>query len=209
MIDDLDLTIAALLEHDLPPEILEQAAITFATPDEGFPPDPVSLPALDLFLYDMRENRELRSREWVVELNADKTELTRERQPVRVDCSYLVTAWPNPSSMTPALDEHRLLGAVLQVLLRHPVLPKSRLQGVLAQIDGEMPTAALQQGQADDMASFWQALGGRPRAAFGYTVTIAVQPLVPVSAGPPVLHKEFDIAVGTKQALPPRRVKSP
>ncbi len=200
MIDDLDRTIEALLAAQLPADILAQAAITFATPDESFPPAALKLPAIDLFLYDMRENRGLRSAEWIVELNEAETALTRERAPVRVDCSYLVTAWPSMASTTPAHDEHRLLGAVLTALLRHPVLPEEFLRGVLARGGGELPTATMQQGQADDMASFWQALGGRPRAAFGYTVTIPVQPFEPQAAGAPVLKKEIDLRVA---ATPP------
>jgi hypothetical protein len=209
VIDDLDRTIATLLDHELPAEILAQAAITFATPDDSFPPLPLSLPAVDLFLYDMRENRDLRSAEWVVGYNDDHTALTRERPPVRVDCSYLVTAWPSTSSTTPALDEHHLLGAVLTALLRHPVLPEAALQGVLAQLGGDLPTATLQQGKVDDMATFWQALGGRPRAAFGYTVTIPVQPFDAVPAGTPVTDKQIVFEVGRTLTSPTDPASNP
>lgn len=209
MIDALDRTIAALLVHELPPEILAQAEITFATPDDSFPPAPLSLPAVDLFLYDMRENRDLRSAEWVVGPNEDNTALTRARSPVRVDCSYLVTAWPSTSSTTPAFDEHHLLGAVLTALLRHPVLPAAMLQGVLTELGSDLPTATLQQGQVDDMANFWQALGGRPRAAFGYTVTIPVQPFEPVPAGKPVVDKRLVFTTGRTPAAPSDPVSGP
>jgi hypothetical protein len=203
VIDDVDLTIAALLEHELAPEILTQAAITFATPDDSFPPAAISLPAIDLFLYDMRENRDLRTGEWRVELDEYRTGLTRERPPVRIDCTYLVTAWPSDSSMTPALDEHHLLGATLTALLRHPVLPEAVLQGALANAETDVPTAMLHQGQGSDMAAFWQALGGRPRAAFGYTVTIAVQAFDLVPAGKPVRDKQIDFDMDSPRPNPP------
>jgi hypothetical protein len=209
VIDDLDRTIAALLEHELPPEILAQAAIAFDTPDDSFPRNPLSLPAVDLFLYDMRENRDLRSAEWVVGYDDDSAALTRARSPVRVDCSYLVTAWPSTSSTTPAFDEHHLLGAVLTALLRHPVIPQAMLQGVLTELGGELPTATLQQGQVGDMANFWQALGGRPRAAFGYTVTIPVQPFEPDPAGKPVVDKRLVFTVDTTLTRPSAPVNDP
>lgn len=201
MIDDLDRTLTTLLQQELPSEILAQVAITFATPDEEFPPQAVTLPALDFFLYDIRENRELRSNEWRLDRATDGT-LTRERAPVRVDCSYLVTAWPSASSTAPPLDEHHLLGAVITALLRHPVLPAAILQGALAGADVELRTTTLQQGELQGIAEFWQALGGRPRAAFNYTVTIALQPFAPEQAGPPVTDKRLVFEVGTKLPEP-------
>ena len=67
MIDDLDRTMETLLESELPPELVSQITISFATPDDQFPPTSVTLPAVDLFLYDVRENRELRDNDWIVE----------------------------------------------------------------------------------------------------------------------------------------------
>lgn len=201
MIDDLDRTLIALLQQELPADILAQVAITFATPDQAFPPQSVTLPALDFFLYDVRENRDLRTNEWVLD-RADNGSLSRERAPVRVDCSYLVTAWPSASSTTPAYDQHRLLGVAIVALLRHPKLPAAVLQGTLAGAEIEPPTSTLQQSQLQGIAEFWQALGGRPRAAFNYTVTVALQPFAPEPAGPPVTDKRLVFDVGTKLAEP-------
>ena len=92
MIDDLDKSLEELLKRELPQNLVGQMTISFATPDDQFPPTSVTLPAVDLFLYDVRENRELRSNEWVVARNGDGT-ASKLRPPVRVDCSYLVTAW--------------------------------------------------------------------------------------------------------------------
>lgn len=196
MIDDLDRTLTTLLQQELPAEILQQVAITFATPDQDFPPQAVTLPALDLFLYDIRENRGLRSNEWVLDRGDDGI-LRKERPPVRIDCSYLVTAWPSASSTAPAQDEHHLLGAIITALLRYPVLPPAILQGSLADASVDTRTSTLQQGELQGIAEFWQALGGRPRAAFNYTVTIALQPFPPEAVGPPVTDKRLVFEVGT------------
>jgi hypothetical protein len=185
MIDDLDRTLEALLKRELPPDLVEQVTISFATPDDQFPPSSVTLPAIDLFLYDMRENRELRSNEWLVERQSDGT-ATKKRPPVRLDCSYLITAWASQSSTTPAQDEHHLLGEVMKVLLRHPTIPDEVLQGSLRGQQPPLPASVLQPGLLQSLGEFWQALGGKPKAALHYTVTIGVEVHKPVEAGPPV-----------------------
>ena len=175
MINDLDSTLRTLLKRELPPSLASQVAITFDPPDDQFPPQGVTLPAIDLFLYDVRENHDLRSNEW--SMSRDSSGVARRTLPlVRVDCSYLITVWPNRGSPTPVVDEHRLLGEVIMVLLRHPTLPPEVLQGQLGNQELPPPTAVLQPGHLQSMGEFWQALGGKPKAALNYTVTIAVQP---------------------------------
>jgi len=178
MIDDLDRTIAALLRRELPPSIAEQVQISFATPDDQFPPQSVTLPAIDLFLYDVRENLELRSNEFYLDRRSDGT-ATRTQAPVRVDFSYLVTAWPSASLPDPAQDEHRLLGEVMRALLRHRTIPEDVLQGELVTQEPSLPTSTLQPGRLQSLGEFWQALGGKPKAALNYSVTVAVDITMP------------------------------
>ena len=173
MIDDLDRTVEELLKRELAPALVEQVAISFAAPDSEFPPSTVTLPAIDLFLYDIRENLELRSNEWIIEHQGNGT-VTRRRAPVRVDCSYLITAWSSESSTTRPLDEHHLLSEVMKVLLRHPTLPEVLLQGSLKGQEPPLPSSTLQPGRLQSVGEFWQALGGKPKAALNYTVTIGV-----------------------------------
>lgn len=190
MIDDLDNTLAELLKRELPASIVSQVSISFATPDNQFPPSSVSLPAIDLFLYDLQENRELRSNEWSFERLDDGTAVQR-RPAVRVDCSFLITAWPSPGAHNPAQDEHRLLGEVLKVLLRHPTIPSAVLQGSLKAQEQAMPAITLQPGRLQSLGEFWQALGGKPKAALNYVVTLAVQPSAAQETAPLVTQKEL------------------
>ena len=136
--------------------------ISFATPDDQFPPQSVTLPAVDLFLYDVRENLELRSNEVYVERRSDGT-ATRTRAPVRVDFSYLVTAWPSESVPDRAQDEHRLLGEVMRTLLRHRTIPEEVLQGVLA----AGSAAAGERAAAGPAAEPRRVLAGARRKAEG------------------------------------------
>jgi hypothetical protein len=184
MIDDLDRTIAALLQHQaygLPAGLAEQVQISFATPDDQFPPQSVRLPAVDLFLYDVRENLDLRSNELHVERRTDGT-ATLTRAPVRIDFSYLVTAWASESVPNRAEDEHRLLGEVMFILLRHRTMPAEVLQGVLRDQDPPLPVSALQPGRLQSLGEFWQALGGKPKAALNYSITVAVDVQAPRDA---------------------------
>lgn len=183
MIHDLDKTLKGLLAQSV--SELEEEDVRFEAPDAEFAPP---LPAVNLFLYDVRENRELRSGEPLVERQTGGT-FTRRSPPVRVGCSYLITAWAGDIE-----SEHRLLGRVMEALLRYPVLPLEMLAGELSPGEHEeqavpLPTAALQAGYLQSLGEFWQALGGQPRAALNYTVTISVQPREPVEAGPPVTDK--------------------
>ncbi|BAZ70713.1 MAG: DUF4255 domain-containing protein [Pelatocladus maniniholoensis HA4357-MV3] len=173
MIDDLDLTLEELLKRSLPPDLVRQVSISFATPDPQFPPSSVTLPAINLFLYDVRENRELRNNEWLVERQSNGNAIKKPPL-VRVDCSYLITAWTSQTSPTPIRDEHRLLGEVIKVLLRYPTLPSEVLQGNLVEQELPLPTMSLQATQLQSIGEFWQALGGKPKAVLNYTVTMSV-----------------------------------
>jgi len=196
MIHDLDETLRELLTQTLPPSLVEQVTISFATPDDQFPPTSVTLPAIDLFLYDVQENRDLRSNEWRVERSGNGT-ATKRPPPVRVDCSYLVTAWPSESAPNPAEDEHRLLGEVMKVLLRHPTIPAELLQGDLQGQEPPLPTISLHPGRLQSVGEFWQALGGKPKAALNYTVTIGVEVYEAVEIGPLVTEKRLRFRQGT------------
>ena len=197
MIDDLDRTVEELLRRELAPALVEQIAISFAAPDSDFPPSSVTLPAIDLFLYDIRENMELRRTGWVVEHNADGT-ATKRQVPVRVDCSYLITAWASESSTTRALDEHRLLSEVMKTLIRYPIIPEALLQGSLKGQEPPLPSSTLQPGRLQSVGEFWQSLGGKPKAALNYTVTIGVALGVPVETEVPVIDKTLKLRPETK-----------
>src|ERR1051326_4347406 len=203
MIDDLDRTLETLLKRELPATLVQQATISFAAPDEQFPPEKVRLPAIDFFLYDIRENRELRTNDWVVPTKEERETLAKQkpprvrlqRPPVRLDCSYLITAWASSTAPDPPHDEHRILGEVSRVLLRHPTIPRDVLQGALAEQDPPLPTSSLDAGRLQSVADFWQALG-KPKTALHYMVTISIDPFAPMEVG---IETEADMryALGT------------
>ena len=193
MLHELDQTLAALLKRELPGR--DQITVSFAAPDDQFSVKP---PAVDLFLYDVRENLELRSNDEVVERQTDWTSI-RYRPPVRVDASYLITAWPGGGSgqSDASEDEHMLLSAVMRVLLRFPKLPRELLNGSLARQDWPLPVSTLQPGRLQSLGEFWQALGGKPKAALNYTVTLPVDVSEPETQ-PLVIDKEIRMRLDTQ-----------
>jgi hypothetical protein len=185
VISDLSRSLRSLMDNpglavDFPE--LEAAAIVFDRPTQTFSPSETTL---DLFLYDIRENTALRSNEPEVVRNGFMAE-TR-RPPMRVDCAYLVTAWPVGGTDLP-LQEHRLLSQALQVLIRHPTLPTVHLVG---QLTGQEPPLPLLVPEVDGLKSageFWTAMGNQLRASFTILVTISV-PALPSVTGPVVTTK--------------------
>jgi hypothetical protein len=190
MFQDLDATLAALLDAEL---AVENVAVSFAAPDDQFPPSGVSLPAVAFFLYDVRENQELRPNRWELEREPNGM-VTRKRPPVRVDCSYLITAWPSEAAPDPAQDEHRLLGEVMKVLLGHPRIPAAYLRGELVGQDPPMPARIIAEAQLHSLGEFWQAMGGKPKATLHYAVTVSVDVFEPTEVGPVVTEKVLTIS---------------
>ena len=48
------------------------------------------------------------------------------------------------------------------------------LQGELAGQAPPLPVSSLQPGRLQSLGEFWQALGGKPKAALNYSVTLSV-----------------------------------
>ncbi len=181
MINDLDRSLRTLLDRELSELGIN---IYFDTPNAEFGPN---LPAIDLFLYDIRENLELRSNVERRVARADGV-VMREAPAAYVDCSYLITAWASDAE-----NEHRILGEVMTVLLHHKRFPADVLQG---RLEGQEPPArawVLQEGYVKSIGELWQALGGDPRATLNYTITVRVPSLPPMELGPPVRERRFDI----------------
>ncbi|NTV63530.1 MAG: DUF4255 domain-containing protein [Oscillochloris sp.] len=203
MINDLDDTLKTLLTRELPSlfgQVTNRVSISFDAPGAQFPPQAVTLPTVNLFLYDVRENRDLRSNEWISD-RQDNGMVLRKRAPVRVDCAYLITSWASDGTVNPAQDEHRMLGLVMRALLRFPKLPANVLQGSLQGQEPDLPTTALQANNLQSLGEFWQALGGKPRAALSYTITISLDPYEAVDA-PIVLDRVLRVGLSDAEEPP-------
>jgi hypothetical protein len=126
----------------------------------------LSRPTVNCFLYDVRENLDLRQTDWEVQKKNGST--TARRLPARIDATYQVTVWARAPE-----DEHRLLWRVLVALFHHPTLPEDILQGQLRNQVFVTRAVVVQPSQARaNPAELWQALDNRIRPALTYTVTV-------------------------------------
>jgi hypothetical protein len=170
---DLDATLKAMFADPAAPGDLRNADVSFDTPDRDYKP---SLATLNLFLHEVAENRALRDEARVLE-RAGST-YTSRLPSLRLDCTYLITAWSPQTAGLKAQEEHRLLGLALAWLSRFPVIDDRFLQGTLKSPVQPYPlsTMVAQTKEGQPMGEFWSALGVPPRAAFSLTVTITAEP---------------------------------
>src|SRR5215813_9217172 len=199
MFQDLDTAIGDLLNLPGAPAELSAADVSFVTPDAGFNP---GVPTVNFFLYELEENRELRG-PYPIEEKIGQVFVTRPA-PLRVNCTYLVTAWAN-NLMAGArvIAEHRLLAQAIMWLTRFPTLPASLfVGGSLANPPFPPPTLVAQMDANKNAGEFWSALGVRPRPAFHLTVTIALDLGIQIPEGPPVVTKEMVMKARKRAGVP-------
>lgn len=177
MIQDLDDTLKELLVRKVPID-LATIDIKFEMPDKDWESKLSTKPTINLYLYDIRENHELRSNERFLARNS--TTGTETAAPIRIDFAYLITTWTKEIA-----DEHRLLGRVLKTLLQYPTLPTDVLKGEMAtQTMAGQPLPlrswVAQPDKTPNAWDFWGAIDGRIKASLSYMITVAVQPFTPV-----------------------------
>lgn len=173
MFDLLDRTLRELLDDPVvstafPP--LRNADVSFITPEKLYT---YARDTVNLFLYETKENRELREVAPVVEQRNGLS--IRRRPPLRVDCSYMVTAWSKQTGAGKVAAEHSLLGQAFNWLSRFPEIPqKYLLAGGLAGQVFAPPTLVAQMDPVKNAGEFWVALGIPPRPFFNLVVTITM-----------------------------------
>lgn len=164
MIHELDETLKQLLITEMHIENSE-VEIQFDLPQRDWTAG-VSKPTLNLYLYGITENTELRRNNWVVERGGNG-QATKKRPPRRIDLTYLVTAWTSTVE-----DEHRLLWRALWALFRHPELPEELLQGSLRQTTMPIPTSVAQSDQMPNIADVWGVLDNELKPSLHLVVTL-------------------------------------
>jgi Pvc16 N-terminal domain/Carboxypeptidase regulatory-like domain len=192
-IDDLSETLKAVLRDPtftlIFPE-LAAADIVFDRPTDTFAPTKTTV---DLFLYDLRENLDLRSNETTCTRVGNQ--IITHPAPMRLACSYLATAWPVGGSDLP-LQEQRLLSEVLVALSHYPEIPANFLQGSLVGQDPPPPMVSLHPDALKNLAEFWSSLGSNLKASLTVTATISV-PIFSDVPDYPVTTQRTTYAQGT------------
>ncbi len=203
MLKDLDETLKLLLINNLKDDFVDQSGykISFEPPSQEIENKKT---IINLFLYDIRENIELRSsvRSWDKPIKNEGVS-KRVFASTRVDCSYLITVWTNrpqsngdDSNQVPFLYEHQILGEIMKILLKYRYIPSTILQGTLKQQDLPVPIISLRSGQVQNLGEFWQAMGGKPKTSIHCTVTIPIPVDAEQKEEPSVETKMLDSASG-------------
>jgi hypothetical protein len=175
MINDLDETLKKLLtkKGGLDPAEID---ISFEMPDREWSGS-ISKPTVNLYLYDIRENHDLRNNEWWT-VTHDNGVATKEKPPIRIDLSYLITVWTNDMA-----DQHRLLGHLLTTLSQYAEFPEDVLSGALKEVEWPLRVLTAQpDGVMRNSADFWSALDNQLKPSINYVVTIPVDLGFAVSA---------------------------
>jgi hypothetical protein len=168
VIQDIDETVKELLVQKVPIDV-SAVDIRFEMPTKDWASGVVK-PTINLFLYDVRENHELRSNERFRTYNGAVA--AERRAPVRVDFTYQVTVWTTDVS-----DEHQLLGRLLTTLLAFPVLPEEALRGAMQTQPLPLQAWIAQPDRTPNAWDFWGSLDGRLKAGLSYVVTASLEPL--------------------------------
>ncbi len=139
-------------------------------------------PAIDVYLYDIREDLRWRSNGSVNVRTEEGMVAARQKPPRYFKFSYLVTAWTQRPE-----DEHRLLAAVLTCFLRFDALPADTLSGALAAQGVPVRVSiALPPPEDRALSDVWSALGGELKPSLDIVTLVAVDARGLAGVAPPV-----------------------
>jgi hypothetical protein len=131
----------------------------------------LSRPTINLYLYDIRENTELRVRQPQLQRNYDNHSAGRKLPAKRIDLSYLITVWArNPE------DEHQLLWRVLATLSRFDTIdPEEYGKGSIRLQPVPLPTKiALPSDAVRNMPDLWGVMENQLKPSINFQVTMAL-----------------------------------
>ena len=184
MIHAVDESLRELLRRDVLQR--SEADIFFDAPSKDWSARRNS-PALNLYLYDIREDLQNRAVQYEEVRNEAGAVVSRAMPPRKFKLSYLVTAWTQRPE-----DEHRLLSAVLSCFVRFDALPVEILQGELAgQREPVRCTIALPLPPERALSDVWSALGGELKPSLDLVVTAPFVASRYQEVGPPVTEEPF------------------
>lgn len=165
MIHDLDETIRKILIEKGRLNAGE-IDITFDQPSREWSAG-LSRPTINCWLYDVRENLDLRSMEWETTRANGQGKL--RLAPLRFDLNYLITAWTRKVE-----DEHRLLWRALGALCQVRTLDPDVCEGALRDQPYEIPFEVAQDSEVvPNVTDLWSVLDNEMRAGFRLAVTLA------------------------------------
>jgi hypothetical protein len=201
VISEADAALAALLRRELLDA--SRVQVVFDPPTKEWAAKRNG-PAVNLFLYDIREDTRRRSSGLVPRFGDDGRVVARQTPPRIFRLFYLLSVWGQRAE-----DEHRLLGQLLDTLLVHDLVPPDLL-----------PTAPSPVGLAvglppeDDrsFADVWSALGGELRPSIDVVLSLPIEAGRSKDAGPAIvapLQVDLSDRDAAQPEIKPSEVKPP
>jgi hypothetical protein len=164
MLSDVDHMLQRLLSEraGLP---AEQIDFSFALPHSEWS-QRISKPTVNIYMFAINENADLRDARWSSEGPGDRVVL--RRPPLRLDLHYMLTSWTSEPQ-----DEHDLLWAMFISLARCAEVPVDLAPPTFR---GGRPIrleVAHHEARSGRWHEYWTAIGNRVRPAVELKVTVA------------------------------------
>lgn len=179
MINSIDRTIERLFREFLPEEDFN---ISFSMPNkEWFSKLSGNKPVVNIYLYDIRENLQLRSNEWNINRESDG-KYSKEPPLTRLDLFYLVTVW-SPDLSDGIEEEHYLLSLIFSNLFKYSKIPPQMFYRDLKKIKPlpEIPISVATQDafKEQGIGQFWSTmeLGWKPAVYLTVTAPVVLPPV--------------------------------
>jgi len=163
-LNDLNETLKKLLLD----KVRSDLAISFDIPTQDWSAHVGQQPTVNLYLYDIRENRELREIYWD-QSDPEQGKVTFTQRPIQINLSYLITCWIKATE-----QQHLVLWQVLETLFRHSPLPVDILQGDLPKLRPIRTEVAQPDSVLKNVSEFWGALNNQIRPAINLVVTLGL-----------------------------------
>ena len=166
MIIALEETLKQLLVSKL--AYLDENGVVFSVPKQEQSGENQRQPTLNLYLYDIAENTELRRNEWMVE-REDNRQATKRQPPRYFNLTYLVTAWAGDVN-----SAHQILWAALYQL------STVDFQNELQESTKVIQSRVLGPDQVPKPTELWSVLGSEIRPAIHYRVVLPLDVTKPL-----------------------------
>ncbi|MCL1873321.1 MAG: DUF4255 domain-containing protein [Clostridiales bacterium] len=140
--------------------------------------------AVNIFLTSIKEDPDLRSND--LQYKREELGWITTRPPLRLKCTYLISAWPMAADPVIAiLDQYQLLSAAFTVIATVKKLPAAFIPAPFSAYDLPEPVIELSDDQLHLDPAFWTALDCAFRPAFSFSATISL----------PIAGEHFDYGV--------------
>jgi hypothetical protein len=170
MLQDLDETVKKIL-YDVGKLSRESVDVVFEQPTGEWAAT-LNKPTINLYLYDIRENLELRN---TSEITVERTPDGRARRnfpPRRIDINYLVTVWSKKPE-----DEHKLLWRILETFLHHGHVKPEDCIGEVRDQPFVIPVrVALPSDAVRNMPDLWGVMENQLKPSINLMLTLALDP---------------------------------